>query len=83
MIPQPEQNLVDEESGDRPTVSFNVEEAATSTADVEERECLRAEFNAKKCQRQSTMTILTMDKSKSFYQKDYKKEHLGESREYW
>ena len=31
--------------------------------------------------RQSTMTILTMDKSKSFYEKDYKKEHLGESRE--
>lgn len=31
----------------------------------------------------STMTILTMDKSKSFYDKKYKKEHIGESREYW
>jgi len=29
------------------------------------------------------MSILTMDKSKSFYDKDYKKEHIGESREYW
>jgi len=27
--------------------------------------------------------MLTMDKSKSFYNKEYKKEHIGESREYW
>mmetsp|Transcript_6940 Transcript_6940/g.9011 ORF Transcript_6940/g.9011 Transcript_6940/m.9011 type:complete len:290 (-) Transcript_6940:31-900(-) len=31
----------------------------------------------------SAMAMVTLDKSKSFYNKDYKKEHLGESREYW
>lgn len=43
----------------------------------------RAQMKASRKNRQSTMTILTMDKSKSFYEKEYKKEHLGESREYW
>mmetsp|Transcript_10786 Transcript_10786/g.26643 ORF Transcript_10786/g.26643 Transcript_10786/m.26643 type:complete len:314 (-) Transcript_10786:204-1145(-) len=33
--------------------------------------------------RASTMTLLTVDNSKSFYNHDYKKEHIGESREYW
>ncbi len=42
-----------------------------------------ARMNVSRKNRQSTMTILTMDKSKSFYEKEYKKEHLGESREYW
>jgi len=43
----------------------------------------RTSFAAKDNKRKSTMTILTMDKSKSFYDKGYKKEHIGESREYW
>eukprot|EP00984_Skeletonema_dohrnii_P021017 scaffold10395_cov134-Skeletonema_dohrnii-CCMP3373.AAC.1 len=81
MSPRPEQTPADEESG-APSVSFRIDEP-TSTADAEERECRREEFNSKRGRRQSTMTILTMDKSKSFYNKDYKKEHLGESREYW
>ena len=37
--------------------------------------------NPERKRRASTMSILTMDKSKSFYNKDYKKEHIGESRE--
>ncbi len=43
----------------------------------------RAKMNSGRKNRQSTMTLLTMDKSKSFYEKEYKKEHLGDSREYW
>ena len=83
MTSQPAQMTMawDEESGTKPIVSFNVEEATAAHAG--ENEGVRASFQSKRGQRQSTMTLLTMDKSKSFYQKDYKKEHLGESREYW
>lgn len=31
----------------------------------------------------STTSKLTLDKSKSFYNKEYKKQHIGQSREYW
>lgn len=46
--------------------------------DIEQR---RNTFRAKNAQ--STMTILTVDNSKSFYDREYKKEHIGVSREYW
>jgi len=40
-------------------------------------------FKAQAERHKSTMTILTMDNEKEFYSKEYKKEHIGESREYW
>ena len=40
-----------------------------------------AAFKDKVNLRRSTMTKLTMDKSKSFYDKEYNKEHIGKSRE--
>ena len=38
-------------------------------------------FKAQAERHKSTMTILTMDNEKTFYNKEYKKEHIGESRE--
>lgn len=54
--------------------------------DVTDEEALinsnkRAEFKDDVSKAGSTMTLLTMDKSKSFYNKEYYKEHIGESRE--
>ena len=37
----------------------------------------------KEHRRGSVMTLLTVNNSKSFYEKEYKKAHIGESREYW
>ena len=59
---------------DVPPPQAEDEEAPTNT---------RSAFAEKANNHKSTMTILTMDKSKSFYDKKYKKEHIGESREYW
>ena len=58
-------------------VNFDVPEEAPTA------ENRRASFGENADKAKSTMTMLTMDKSKSFYNKDYKKEHIGESREYW
>lgn len=37
----------------------------------------------KDCMKQSCLTTLTLDQNKSFYNHEYQKEHIGESREYW
>lgn len=42
-----------------------------------------AAFKDKANKAKSTMTILTLDTSKSSYVNEYKKEHIGGSREYW
>jgi len=62
-------------------VKFNIseDEENPNTAPKDRSDAFKAQANKQK----STMTILTMDKSKSFYDKEYTKEHIGESREYW
>lgn len=55
-------------------------ESFTDEKDIEQP---RSDFRESRRRRQSVMTLLTIDKSKSFYEKEYQKEHIGESREYW
>ena len=62
-------------------VKFNIpeDEENPNTATLDLTDCSDA-FKAQANKQKSTMTILTMDKSKSFYKKEYKKKHIGESR---
>ena len=75
---------MDLEKGEKHVVNFDINATTEGGAETtDDKEARRRAFANKRDNKKSTMTLLTTDNTKTYKDQDYKKAHVGESREYW